>query len=107
MARYVNAEDVMYRILENLNDLSELINTAKGADREKLVFKEFGLVDAMDHLRETPTADVREVVHGTWIKHDDGYVEYYECSHCLKMSPRDNEFDFCPWCGADMREGGE
>ena len=62
MARYVNAEDVEHLILENLNDLSELMKTAKGTDREKLFFKEMGLTDSIAHLYEAPTADVREVV---------------------------------------------
>ena len=53
-------------------------------------------------IKAAPTVDVREVVHGTWIRHDDGYVEYYECSHCLKISPQENGYDFCPYCGAKM-----
>ena len=61
MARYVNADEVEYLILENLNDLSPLIKNAKGTDREKLFFKEMGLRDAMAHLCQAPTADVREV----------------------------------------------
>lgn len=59
MARYINVEDVEHLILENLNDLSELMKTAKGTDREKLFFKEMGLTDALAHLSEVPTADVQ------------------------------------------------
>ena len=48
------------------------------------------------------SADVRPNIHGHWIEHD----VYDECSVCL--AKKDNlirgDFNFCPKCGADMRE---
>lgn len=63
---------------------------------------------------QIPAADVRENVRGEWECHDYGLDEngqqYYEiaCSACHVKLPmlRDIGFDFCPWCGADMRGGG-
>lgn len=49
--------------------------------------------------------------HGKWktIEGFDG-DEYYECSNCgepwilMAGTPKDNSMNFCPVCGADMRE---
>ena len=51
-------------------------------------------------------ADVRENTHGKWVKHKDEIAEAwgiigYKCSICGRVSARTN---FCPNCGADMRE---
>lgn len=54
----------------------------------------------------TPTLDVKPVVHAEWT--DD------KCSVCGKGIEdlissnewyRNEEPNFCPWCGADMRKG--
>ena len=56
-------------------------------------------------IRDIPAADVRPVIHGEWIygSSDDAW-----CSVCGEIF---NDFDchvdqynFCPNCGADMRE---
>ena len=113
-AKYVNAEDVERLILDNLDHLSELEKNAKGTDREKLFFKEMGLLDAMAHLREAPTADVREVKRGTWQEKqvfDGNCIEEWQSSKCSVCGRyhtipylyyfRDD--NYCPNCGADMR----
>ena len=51
---------------------------------------------------------------GHWIEEDmfDGDIAY-RCSKCnelfclLEGTPWDNEYNFCPNCGADMREDGD
>ena len=62
-------------------------------------------------LKNIPTADVRENVHGEWIdgrrmKMDGTYHWFRECSVCgherYDANP-DKDTDFCPNCGADMR----
>lgn len=46
---------------------------------------------------------------GKWIEHEDWYDTYYECSSCgeafslIEGTPEDNEYNYCPNCGADMR----
>ena len=59
-----------------------------------------------------PSADVRPVVRGRWVKiYEDGEPAVAQhqvgvcCSKCMRM-PEDKftESDFCPHCGADMRE---
>lgn len=51
---------------------------------------------------------------GHWIDQADSIGEYasgcYECDECHEVfwiesgTPQDNEYNFCPHCGADMRE---
>lgn len=53
-------------------------------------------------------ADVRPVARGEWIVCGDGDSVPYMCSHCGKTAPANLiekwGADFCPTCGADMRE---
>jgi len=49
--------------------------------------------------------------HGEWIDLSDGWQEgTFMCSSCqmefvlLEGTPEDNEYNFCPECGADMRK---
>ena len=51
-------------------------------------------------IENIPAADVRPVVHGRW--EDRGSLSA-RCSECGCKSLRAS--DFCPNCGADMREG--
>lgn len=60
-----------------------------------------------------PAADVRPNVIGHWIEREDMYYGWniWECSECHEEfcieegTPSDNEYKFCPNCGAKM-EGG-
>lgn len=61
-------------------------------------------------IEKIPEAEVAPVRHGHWIDCEDEYSGYVRCSVC------GDEFtcweadcahtDFCPGCGADMRDGG-
>lgn len=51
---------------------------------------------------EIPAADVRPVVRGKWIDHQEGRWIYAKCSECGTV--HDVKSNFCPSCGADMRE---
>lgn len=60
-----------------------------------------------ERINAVPAADVRVVKRGKWIPkhHDDGDgIEYalFHCSVCDDMMARPR--NFCPNCGADMRE---
>ena len=54
-----------------------------------------------DALEKLPAADVRPMVRGEWEYNPGDNIPY--CSEC--MMPQDSECNFCPNCGADMREG--
>lgn len=63
-------------------------------------------------ISEIPTvADYEQRPHGEWIRHiDDLYPEESteECSVCHEEQRiTGNDDDFCPNCGADMREEGD
>lgn len=104
---------------------SEVINMSKYIDTDELIFIGLDNPDC-EHLFEfvpkefidnMPPADVRENVHGEWI--DTSGKDHYKCSVCNILAPFcfeeiDGEWrseavewlaDFCPNCGADMREG--
>lgn len=66
----------------------------------------------MNAIDEMPAADVQPVKRGRWIDiHEyckmNGYIPsgaavYYWCSEC--MNAQEKTSDFCPCCGANMRE---
>ena len=62
--------------------------------------------DAEDAIETLPSADVVERKHGEWINVYCGevWVEQYcsECGVVIEDEPMD--YNFCPNCGADMRE---
>lgn len=53
-----------------------------------------------------PSADVVEVKHGRWIKAvgENGITSACRCSNCGFEDNRYSLFNYCPRCGADMRE---
>lgn len=64
-----------------------------------------------DELASLPAADVVEVKRGRWIDH---MVRDWRCSECGEKVQKVRKVDgycyddlpnFCPNCGADMREG--
>lgn len=62
--------------------------------------------DICPEFAQIPAADVRPVVRGKWEQTKDEFGIYNKCSACGKeyycgpIAP----FNFCPNCGADMRE---
>ena len=62
-------------------------------------------------LAETPAVDVVEVKHGEWVKKPSRFglegFSTFACSVCDKRFTFHPGYDFCPGCGADMREGVE
>lgn len=69
--------------------------------------KSMNLNEMRERLKRIPAADVRPVVRGKWVDavqscHDSPHVR---CSMCGEYYWRYfNKFNFCPNCGADMRE---
>lgn len=70
-------------------------------------------IDAIiDEIDNAPDVDAVEVVHGVWDVIEDDYAmeTIYRCSVCkedfvtVDGTPEENLWNFCPNCGADMRE---
>ena len=56
------------------------------------------------YIKRAPAADVRPVVRGRW----ENFRGKPRCSKCKAVWPEDYyDHNFCPRCGADMREGSE
>ena len=71
------------------------------------------MYDERDHktmvamLRTCPAADVRPVKVGHWIRHISDLFpadSTMECDQCHEEQPIGIDDNFCPNCGADMRE---
>lgn len=67
-----------------------------------------GIESVLEYAENLPKADVAEVRHGYWYRHDKkkhGDTCYY-CSVCEKMALADcmvwELTDYCPHCGARM-----
>ena len=59
-------------------------------------------LNVLEYLDEVPAADFRPVVRGKW-EHFGGDV--FRCSECgYGIQPWNIGVNFCPNCGADMRE---
>ena len=72
-----------------------------------------GVADCIEIIKDIPTADVRAVVRGHYIGDYDGYADgapvydIWSCSACGCVFEDWDEkptYNFCPNCGADMRE---
>ena len=70
------------------------------------------IISAVEDLIDAqPAVDAMEVVHGEWSIIEDDYclMTALECSECKQEFWFDDEppikiYNFCPNCGADMRE---
>ena len=96
--------------------IGTFMDTIRDMSDEKETIKE--LHKCYDKLNALPPADVVEVKHGKWVFEDGRPVnrtlntgEIAICDQCGKTAPGypfwecDLELtDFCPNCGADMRE---
>lgn len=69
-----------------------------------------GLSEAEIMIAQAPKSDVAPVRHGRWIDCEDDWSSYVRCSVCgdeyTNWEADCAYTNFCPGCGADMREGG-
>lgn len=86
MSRYIDADNLM----------DEFDRCAKEYETE-----DFHIDLIADIVNDEPTADVRENVKGQWT---DAQYPFSKCSICdCYFDTANNEANFCPICGADMR----
>ena len=66
----------------------------------------------MEHLEQMPSAQPQRM-RGRWMPEFNGRFTggayWFSCSRCKRIVPdvRNGGWNFCPECGADMREGQE
>lgn len=89
MERYVDAEA-----------FDERVRIAGGFAEEELTddFKD-GILTVLEMLKTQPTADVRKVVHGKWLRIKE---HEYRCSICGAGVGHAWQEKFCWTCGAEM-----
>lgn len=61
-------------------------------------------------IKAIPSADVRPVVHGKWVREEyDGIFTFNYCANCKMRLPIGMEWtpDYCPNCGAKMEMDDE
>lgn len=57
---------------------------------------------AFSEISKLPAIDARPVVYGKWIFDSDWWD--YVCTNCKGRIGNERTYDFCPYCGADMRD---
>lgn len=122
MTDYINREDAMElldMLLEHYHDTGvEVIkHTAAIAPKEFHISEEDDIADFnfeidgwKKDLSEIPSADVVPVRHGRWESFEDVFMDTcYECSECGLAfyladggTPQENQYHYCPNCGAKM-----
>lgn len=102
MAEYIERQAVM-------NKFAEVVAPSNNSDFQKPPTRN----DVVEIVENLPSADVRPVVHGRWEPWDLTYGRrYYFCSACKMTVDMPTVmgapmFRYCPYCGADTREGRE
>jgi hypothetical protein len=99
MAEYIKREDAVAKF-QKLKDKCESLKDAIYLD---------GVTAVLDAI---PAADVAEVGHGKWVKIAGMAPPESHGLHCcslcgglaLQRNLKEELSDFCPHCGADMRE---
>lgn len=98
MAEYIKRIDVM-KICESYSEHCFNSSDAKGQDIADRI---------LDDVVEIPTANFEEVKHGEWSVKEFSYSKFITCSVCNSVIDSsytnidENEFDYCPYCGAKM-----
>lgn len=70
------------------------------------------LLNFQQYLEHQKAEDVEPVVRGEW-KEFDADMNAYSCSACnepqmfIEGNPEQNEYSFCPHCGAHMERSGD
>lgn len=54
----------------------------------------------MRHIEAAPAVEAMPVVRGRW---KGAGLGDYECTACWNVCSGGDRFNYCPWCGADMR----
>lgn len=94
---YISREAVVKTTRETPFTMSMCLSVeeCKGMNRARNI-----LADIFEIL---PAADVRPVVHGTWVDETNKWSNGFRCSQCGHKIFCGTT-NYCPNCGADMRE---
>ena len=87
--------------------MAEVNRTAEITKRRR---EQFSLRNLIMCIKNAPTVDAVEVVHGWWTTVEDDWTldTIYKCSVCkeefvtIDGTPAENLWNYCPNCGAKM-----
>jgi hypothetical protein len=108
MAEYIDKWSVVNKLIDLENEFQQY-KPFRGF--EHAMYRK--VCEAEIAIGKTPAADVVEVKHGRWIDGAENFTcgnHNAECSvcHCnVSWSGCDEDFNYCPNCGADMRVSEE
>lgn len=97
MAEYIERETMIQAIREYSGFFQDSPST------NHMILK----MEAEDVARDLEAADVAPVVHGRWKENDNFDDGFWVCSSCgfvSEATAAHKLYNFCPNCGADMRE---
>ena len=82
---------------ESYKLLRDILNGLHYDDERRICEGQLGtFMEVMMRVKDFPTVDAVEVVHGEWIGHE-GYEECNLCHHKFRF-----KYNYCPNCGAKM-----
>ena len=91
MKDYISREDAVMVAGDMLSDLTGMTCKA-GEDK------------AREYFKSIPSTDIRENVHGKWVEYTDHEIPILcKCTNCGWVTAFYESFDFCPNCGAEMK----
>jgi hypothetical protein len=99
----------------DLGYINQVIDNAETVELDESVIQEVLNKKCMTAVPNEYLIALRDTrPQGEWIT-QEGYDgdEYYECSVCkdafvlMAGTPKENNYNYCPNCGADMRGGAE
>ena len=98
MSNYISREAAIESLVEYYNSMVDFVGY--GTPKKNAVG------ECIERLKnDIPAADVRPVVRGTWKSHKTKTGKnWWKCSACDYVSEHKAHHNFCPNCGADMRE---
>lgn len=106
MAEYIEREALMKKFCGY--DLTKCKKYGNEAPAQALrSFNTLMMYEIADVIEGAPTAEVAPVVHGRWKENDNFDDGFWVCSSCGFVSAATAAhklYNFCPNCGADMRE---
>ena len=96
MAEYIEREAA-------LEEFEKVCNLCMAIVRKPMC-GDCSIADTVRKIKKIPAADVAPVRHGRWIS--DKKRLWYKCSNCGMEDMLEQDYSFCPFCGAKM-EGEE